>query len=127
MLKVNSFIIEWRDAKMEGDTRLMVCDFCRKSVPISDIKYFPKGVGGMTALCGECRTKKNIKDAATSQSGSKEGQGVDNRAVYFCERCRYKFKFGHDGHTNLKCPYCSKEDQLVLIKAAGSPAKPKKR
>ena len=91
--------------KMEDDTRRMICDRCRKSVPIPEIKYLPKGKDSTIALCLACR----IKNKETEEFKGTKG-GV--KKIYFCVRCRYKFQFNKDGMHNLMCPYCGRNDKI---------------
>ncbi len=39
------------------DSRQMNCELCKKSVPVSDIKYMPKGIDAKMAVCSACRAK----------------------------------------------------------------------
>lgn len=91
---------------MEEDTRRMICDRCRKAVPIKDIRYLPKGKDARIALCSECRSKGFVSD-------EKEKKVTDKKLKYFCSRCRYKFKFDPTGVSNIKCPYCGKDDKII--------------
>ena len=92
------------------DNRQMVCDFCKKSFPIPEIKYMPKGTGQI-ALCGECRTKKMSLDPPSRKV-------VPNKQPYLCQRCSYKFRFNPNSVSNMRCPYCGKADQVVELKDA---------
>jgi len=102
------------------DGRKMICDRCRAAVPISQIQYLPRGKDGMTALCETCR-----KEAPTAPAGAQGAVAgnttkttaakskVPDKESFFCARCKYKFKFDVFGATNLKCPYCGKEDKVI--------------
>jgi DNA-directed RNA polymerase subunit RPC12/RpoP len=94
------------------DNRQMICDFCRKSVPLSDIKYMPKGDSKM-ALCPECRAKKTTLDPPSKKQ-------VPNKKQYLCQRCSYKFRFNPNSVSNLRCPYCGKADQVVELEQASA-------
>jgi protein-arginine kinase activator protein McsA len=95
------------------DARKMICDRCHKAVPLSDIKYLPKSNDSKIALCSECRAKTLPESPAAKPSKQAKKSAEDLRPVYFCGRCRYKFKHNHDGVTNLKCPYCGKSDKIA--------------
>lgn len=84
----------------------MICERCRKSVPISDMKYVPKEDGGRVGLCNACRARSS---AAKSIAAAKK----EEKIPYFCTRCRYKFKHDPRGLTNLQCPYCGKADKIM--------------
>jgi len=93
------------------DTRKALCERCRKFVPVSEIKYLPKGDNARMALCKSCLktfnpadAKKKVPAKATSVAAGKS---------YFCGRCRYKFKFNPVGNAALRCPYCSKSDKVI--------------
>ena len=90
------------------DNRRMICDRCRKSVPIPEIKYIPKGKDSTIALCLACRIKDKEKEGGSAKSGSREGV----KKTFFCSRCRYKFSCNADGLHNLMCPYCGKSDKV---------------
>ncbi len=89
------------------DSRRMVCDRCRSVVPLSSMKYVPKGVDGRLALCAPCReeTSKVSASAAKKQLVQKQR--------YFCARCKYKFTFNEQGNSSLSCPYCGRDDKLL--------------
>lgn len=89
---------------------LMICDRCRKSAPVSDMKYIPKGDSKIT-LCSSCRSKNDVSKKTIKKEQSQ-------KIPYFCSRCRYKFKFSHDGITNLKCPYCGRSDKITEDEAS---------
>ena len=91
---------------MDND-RPMICDRCRRAVPMSEMKYLPKGKDQRIALCSDCRAKFLAKE--------KEGDVKKdaNKSMYFCMRCNFKFKYDSKGETNLKCPYCGKSDKVA--------------
>ena len=93
----------------DGDQRRVLCDRCRKFSTFSDIKYLPKGDGKM-ALCRTC-----IKQFTTAPNPALKKQVSSDSSVinYFCQRCRYKFKYNTARHAILKCPYCGKDDKIM--------------
>lgn len=96
---------------MEGtDTRKMICDRCRKAVPISDVRYIPKGESKI-ALCSACRAKSAVQKGAAASS--KEPQ----KQLYICSRCNYKFSYNPRGLSELKCPYCGQSKTVKKYKA----------
>ena len=103
----------------------MVCDRCRKSVPVSDVKYIPKPTGGFTQLCSICRDRNKTSKPETLEIIRPKKQVIKekireakhthadmSRTNYFCTRCNYQFKYGLDGVTVLRCPYCGKSDKV---------------
>jgi len=89
---------------MDEDKRRMICDRCRRSVPISDINYLPKGKDSTIALCLACR----VKDRKEGKIKVPEEKKKD----FYCSKCKYKFKYNVSSQTNLKCPYCGKEAKV---------------
>lgn len=101
------------------DARTMLCEFCRRFFPISEIKYVVKDKDSRIALCAECRTrdkkneaKKKVKEDDYTIRESKSDDKIQKDS-YFCRRCKYKFKFSPVNDTNLKCPYCGRTDSVV--------------
>jgi len=93
------------------ESRQMICDWCRKAVPISDVRYVPKGNDSRTALCTICRAKHE-------NTGLQPVKKSDpNKKNYFCGRCRYKFRFD-SAVSRIKCPYCGEADKLTELKPA---------
>ena len=88
---------------MEEDKRLVICDRCKKSVPVSDIRFVPKGKDSKTALCTACRVR--------SELSKKESPDIP-KIHFMCARCNYRFNYNPLGRTNLKCPYCGKSDKI---------------
>lgn len=101
------------------DKRKMLCDRCKGSVPVVDVKYVMSGTK-MLALCSDCRGQQNVanpKPIVKEQSPivvPKEQSAVaSGKKTYFCERCKYEFRHDPKGVTNLVCPYCGKVDRVV--------------
>ncbi|MFH1511428.1 MAG: hypothetical protein ABIF10_07080 [Candidatus Woesearchaeota archaeon] len=80
----------------------MTCESCKKTVPISDVKYIMRGEKRQ-AMCKNCREK--MKEAKQDKS--------QQRRPYFCVRCKYKFKHKPTNQALLKCPYCGKGDKVI--------------
>ena len=92
------------------EDRRMICDKCRKAVPMLDIKYLPKGEDKKTQLCSSCR-QKIAEDMDKSTSKLKNSVKSAKRVTYTCLRCKYKFSFDPENTTAFKCPYCGKSDK----------------
>ncbi len=96
------------DDDENGDQRQVLCDRCRKFSSFSDMKYLPKGDSKM-ALCRTC-----IKQfTAAPNPALKKPTPEANVNNYFCQRCRYKFKFNTNRNALLKWPYCGKDDKIM--------------
>ena len=89
------------------DNRKIVCNRCRRFVSISDIKYMPNGKDSMIAICSACRAK------TSAETKSQQNTAKPQKKRYFCERCRYKFRFDPASVTNLRCPMCGKKDKIT--------------
>ena len=87
--------------------RQTICDRCRKSVPVSDVRYVLKGKDSKMTLCSECRAK--IEGAGKTSNLSKDSP---QKQVYICSRCDYKFTLGPKGDIKSTCPYCGKSDSI---------------
>ena len=96
------------------DQRQMICDFCRKAVSLTDIRYMPKGKDGRTALCSTCRTKH------PGTADSKKAALTGEKKKYFCTRCRYKFTFDPKSISNMMCPFCGKNDKIIEDQVKGA-------
>jgi len=94
------------------DTRQMICEHCRNSFPISEIKYMPKG-STKVALCNGCREKQRTLEPPSRKQ-------VPNKKPYLCQRCSYKFRFNPNSVSNMRCPYCGKADQVVELEEASA-------
>ncbi|HJX05652.1 MAG TPA: hypothetical protein VJ461_03005 [Candidatus Nanoarchaeia archaeon] len=95
---------------MEPDRRLIICDRCRKSVPISSIRYVPVSKDTMIRVCSNCRAKGGEKDKSSVSASGKE---VKPKKTYYCSRCNYKFNYDPNSNTTLRCPFCAKADKIA--------------
>ncbi len=114
------------------DTRNMFCDGCKKQVPITDIKYMPKGKDGRAALCKECVAKANGAIPEQTQKSNpflsvskpkpqaqpKPLEVYDSKISYICGKCKYKFKYDTEKGSPLRCPYCGTNDNLQQTKTS---------
>ena len=114
------------------DNKEIMCDECKKSVPIEQIRYGVRGNQNLR-LCSECRDrttprsskKLNIKiiheepkkEIKVERSVSNFSQNKDD---YLCTRCRYKFPYDKMGEGKLRCPYCSSVDYITSSKSLSS-------
>lgn len=120
------------------DNRTMICDKCRKIVPINEVKYvlkendLSKEESLRWALCAACRETKSsnqviIKTKLVKPSEIKEQTTQEKKAfvqleepakkVFLCARCNYKFKFNPIGISSLRCPFCGKNDRVTEYKS----------
>ncbi|MBN2459735.1 hypothetical protein JXB28_05615 [Candidatus Woesearchaeota archaeon] len=94
---------------MQPDKRLIICDRCKKTVPISSIRYVPVGKDTMIRVCSNCRQKGGDADKAAPAVSSKPAKP---RVSYYCSRCKFKFKYDPESNATLRCPYCAKADKI---------------
>lgn len=119
------------------DNRTMICDKCRKIVPISEIKYvlkendLAKEESLRWALCAACRETKSSNQVIIKTKLVKPGEIKEPtqekktfaqleepvKRVFLCARCNYKFKFNPTGIGNLRCPFCGKNDRVTEYKS----------
>jgi transcription initiation factor IIE alpha subunit len=91
------------------DPKKYLCERCRKFFTFSEIKYIVKGPESKVALCTKCRQQSNVESLKVKEKPVE-------RTPYFCGRCKYKFKFDKAAGRKLTCPYCGKDDKIVLDK-----------
>lgn len=95
------------------------CGNCKRSFPVSELKYYPQGKDSAVLLCKECGAKiKKKPDAAENKASKSQKEAAANpkRGSYLCERCNYKFKYDPKGRTDLLCPYCGRADKILKDK-----------
>jgi len=114
--------------------RELICDRCRKSVSVSEIRYVPLGGDKLMTICTECKAKgiaqkksgksgnnlqRTLQKAAEIESPNQKVRKADSqgpKTTYMCERCNYKFNFSQESGYNLKCAFCGRVDKLKKIK-----------
>lgn len=93
------------------DTKSAVCYNCSKLVPVPDLRFVILDGETAVPLCSECRTKTRQKVHAKKKVEEGRQPRNINRPEYYCERCRFKFKFDPKGKMDFRCPYCGKADK----------------
>jgi protein-arginine kinase activator protein McsA len=97
------------DADDKDDQRQILCERCRKFVPLSHIKYVAKGNESKMALCNKC-----LKAFSVSPSQiRKDSLASKPESRFVCERCSYTFTMKDSSSANLRCPYCGRDDKIV--------------
>jgi uncharacterized CHY-type Zn-finger protein len=94
------------------DPKKYLCERCRKFFTFKEIKYVVKGADAKVALCDKCRSQANVEKTKIQEKAK------ENKDPYFCGRCRYKFKFDKTAGAKLSCPYCGKNDKIVVDKVS---------
>jgi len=118
------------------NNRTMICDKCRKIVPIPEIKYVLKEndlaeeESLRWALCATCRDSKSSNQVIIKTKLVKPGEIKEpvqekktfvhleepTKKMFLCTRCNYKFKFNPSGNSVLRCPFCGKNDRVTEYK-----------
>lgn len=93
--------------------KLRTCERCRASVPLDEVRLFPKEKDKNILVCGKC-SQELSKPKAQLKSKAPAPPQADYTS-YFCDRCKYSFRVDSSkaGLTYvLHCPYCGKSDRL---------------
>ena len=93
------------------DKRTAVCERCKNTIPISNIKYVRKGDDTYSPICKVC-----IDNSQSKPAENRPKSRSLTKARYRCLRCKYAFGHDGDGKSELKCPYCGKRDKIVQDK-----------
>jgi len=93
--------------------RTTICERCRKQVPVSSLRYVPRGMDSEVALCPECveKTKSHATERRSQlRTQSKPSSG---KSQFSCKRCNFRFsKPENIEHESVACPFCGKKDRV---------------
>jgi len=92
------------------DDRQTICDRCRQSVDISDVKYVTKN-DKLNLLCSRCRAVFDKTPEKSLTIITRKEPPRDN--IFFCTKCRYKFKFTPKSYVKTKCPSCGRTEYAI--------------
>jgi DNA-directed RNA polymerase subunit RPC12/RpoP len=98
--------------EMTEDPKKYLCERCRKFFSFGDIKYIVKGPDSKVALCSKCRAQSTVEASKIKEKKAEE------KVPYICGRCKYKFKYDKSSGAALKCPYCGKNDKMMVDKVS---------
>jgi len=87
--------------------KTITCEKCRSTVPVSEVKYVPKGKDKQVILCKCCIA--NLGKEEEKKVVEEKAKMVD----YLCIRCNYSFKFDPKAKRALLCPYCGLGDKIT--------------
>lgn len=93
---------------MEDIRTSMLCDRCRRPVPLDNIRYVPRG-SGRVALCPECLGNGEPMPTPVKTPMPKSTLS-STKKPYVCARCNFKF---HASPSASRCPYCGKTDKVM--------------
>ncbi|MFH1409604.1 MAG: hypothetical protein ABIH34_06865 [Nanoarchaeota archaeon] len=88
--------------------RTIVCESCRKAVPVDEIRYMTSPTG-QKKLCTTCKPRALAKP----QIHVKE----QTKLQYQCAHCKYKFKHDSMSPSRLSCPYCGRTENIMQVKS----------
>ncbi|MCX6707289.1 MAG: hypothetical protein NT001_04070 [Candidatus Woesearchaeota archaeon] len=97
---------------MVEKVKTTICGGCKKSVPMYEIKYMPKGYEGSVPLCRQCVLDEEAKKQKTKERKEKASLMPKKTIRFVCERCRYKFDYDPKGRKARRCPSCGKDDKI---------------
>lgn len=101
------------------DGKLIICDTCKQSVPINDVRYVQKAEDTLVVQCNSCRTAELMKKTNPGRISATirvPERRASDKKLYFCEKCRYKFRHDPNARSYLQCPYCGKGERVVPYK-----------
>lgn len=96
---------------METDLKTRACQKCKISVPLSQLRLYPKDNTSTWLVCEKCSQELSKPKLASQTKPLPPAEYV----WYACTRCKYNFKADAakiGSFFNLKCPYCGKTDRL---------------
>ena len=101
---------------------LITCRVCKNRIPMNDMRYDDNGED---LICNDCYNKKHGKFVAQSKPAAPEKKVIlnkpadfkqkldidfekkqtDERVMFVCEKCKYKFS-RKPGFPVNQCPFC---------------------
>ena len=97
---------------MEDIERHVMCNRCKRSVPISEMRYLIEEKGPITSVCLSCKDKVSSGVVIPKKQSTKK--------PYICSRCKYQFRANKDPKGVIRCPYCGRPDKVAENKAASA-------
>lgn len=97
--------------------KTILCELCKKPVPVGDIKYVPKSKDSLMAVCSQCRQKR-IAQRQPGPIAKIRRQAVEKKK-YYCSLCKYVFRADPELQP-VKCPYCGKPNHVAEQKTASA-------
>mgnify|MGYP001573654221 FL=1 len=97
------------------NNKLAQCDGCRKLVPLADVKYILKPHRSFPILiCSACRSEKGsgVDERKLVKKDESRIQKADEKVMYICYSCNYKFKYNPKAVSAPKCPFCGKIEHV---------------
>lgn len=90
------------------DKRTAVCERCKSTVPISNVRYVKKDDDNFSTICKVC-----LDNAQSKPAENKPRSSPFSKKKYRCLRCKYGFGYDESSQRELKCPYCGKTDKII--------------
>lgn len=93
--------------------RSRTCERCKNSIPLSQVRLYPKGQESNVLVCEDCcnKLKLNVKE----QDKKPIRNSLKDMVYMNCIRCKYNFKIDKMKAGvihKIVCPYCGKNDKI---------------
>lgn len=100
-----------------SNIRKLACYRCNNVYSVGKIRYI-KVNDRVVLMCNGCVT--NVENNRFKTAKKQELKAVIKK--YICGRCRFKFKFDFTkfNRSNLRCPYCGKNDKILEEKISSA-------
>ncbi|MBN1386040.1 hypothetical protein JW968_03630 [Candidatus Woesearchaeota archaeon] len=100
------------------------CDKCKQSIPMTEIKMYPKEGDRVWLVCKKCveelkkktvhkPLKMTAEDETTLKPVEKKHIPGKIKENYVCKRCKFNFSIDTDKQ-KARCPYCGKDDISLI-------------
>ena len=101
---------------MMGSLKTLVCQQCRGSTPVTNLKLFPKDAGSTVLVCDGCSNlmRNRVKGRVESQQPVSQIVAPAKEKMV-CLACNYHFMVDIDRagvYYKLRCQYCGRDDKL---------------
>jgi hypothetical protein len=94
---------------MEGT---MICENCRKVVPVENMKLIPAG-NKSKSVCVNCLARQKGEEVKIKPINVSKHDDFDAKSsagtLYYCNKCQYKFR---SSSAKPVCGYCGKPDTI---------------
>ncbi|HLC57223.1 MAG TPA: hypothetical protein VJH95_01485 [Candidatus Nanoarchaeia archaeon] len=92
--------------------RTTICERCRSSVPVSSLRYVPRGIDSEVALCPDC-VEKTKQHSPEKRDRDRDRTKSAGKAQFLCKRCNFKFSKPETvDEAGIACPFCGKKDRI---------------
>ena len=97
---------------MVDSRRTTICERCRNEVPVSSLRYVPRGSDSEVALCPQCVERAYSHSTGHSNpAGRTPLKSSAGKPKFLCKRCNFKFTIP-PGVEEAECPFCGRKDRI---------------